>query len=66
MEVSSQAHAPAALVSGKEQPLHIRYEADWAPGPVWELWRREESLALVGNPTPSTRLSSSQCNLQTD
>jgi hypothetical protein len=34
---------------GKEPRLAIRYEAGWAPKPVWKLWRREKSLTPVGN-----------------
>jgi hypothetical protein len=48
MEVSVQLHPSAALPQGKEPPVLIGQEAGWAPGPVWTLWRREESLVPVG------------------
>jgi hypothetical protein len=35
----------------KELPVPIGLEAVWAPETVWELWRREKSLAPGGNLT---------------
>jgi hypothetical protein len=49
MDVSSKLHAPTALPLGKETPVPIGWEAEWASEPVFTLWRREESLAGVGN-----------------
>jgi hypothetical protein len=43
MEVSGQLQAPAAQPPGKQPPVPIVYEAGWAPGLVWTLWRRENS-----------------------
>jgi hypothetical protein len=36
--MNGQLHAPAA-----SPPVHIEYEAGWAPEPVWTIWRRENS-----------------------
>jgi hypothetical protein len=44
LEVSGQLHAPAALPPGKQPPVSIGYEAEWAPEPVWTTWRKEISL----------------------
>jgi len=38
MEVSSQIHAMAALLPGKEPPVHIGEKAGWAPEPVGKRW----------------------------
>jgi hypothetical protein len=38
-----QLYAPAALSLGKEPPVPIGWEAMWAPKPVWNTWRRENS-----------------------
>jgi hypothetical protein len=32
-------HAPAALTPGKEPPVPIGQEVEWAPVPVWTPWR---------------------------
>jgi hypothetical protein len=45
MEVSGQLHAPAALLPMNQLSVPIGYEAEWAPEPVWTLWRREKSAA---------------------
>jgi hypothetical protein len=37
MEVGAQLSAPAALHSGKENPVSIGVEGGWAPEPIWEL-----------------------------
>jgi hypothetical protein len=42
MEVSEQLHSQAALPPRKEHPVFIRYEAGWAPEPVWTRWQREK------------------------
>jgi hypothetical protein len=55
MEVRGQLHASAALPLVKEPPVAIGEEAGWAPEPVWELWRREKSLASVVNQTPAVQ-----------
>jgi hypothetical protein len=41
MEVNGQLHFPAALPPGKLLPVHIEYEALWAPKPVWTLWKKK-------------------------
>jgi hypothetical protein len=51
MEMSCQLHAPAALSPRKESVVPIGFEAEWAPEPVWTLWRTEESVASAGNRT---------------
>jgi len=45
MEVSGQLHAQAALFLGKEPTVHNVCDADWAPGPVGTISRRDESSA---------------------
>lgn len=42
-----QLKVPAALPPGRI-PVHIAYEAVWAWGPVWTLWRIEKSLVFAG------------------
>jgi hypothetical protein len=42
MEVSGQLHAPAVLTPGKEHPVPIGEEAEWAPEPVWTRCRIEK------------------------
>jgi hypothetical protein len=37
---------------GKVPSILIRYEAGWAPEPVWTLWSREKFLTSAGNRTP--------------
>jgi hypothetical protein len=37
---------------GEGDYVHIRYEAGWAPEPVWTLWRINKFLAPAGNLTP--------------
>jgi hypothetical protein len=48
MEVGGQLHAPAALPPGKDP----RYEAGWAPQPVWTRCLREKFPASAGIRTP--------------
>jgi hypothetical protein len=55
MEVSCQLHAPTTLPQGKESPVPIGQEAEWAPEPVWTLWSREKSFAPAGNRTPAVQ-----------
>jgi hypothetical protein len=38
------------LVEG--YPMSIRYEADWAPYPVWKLWQREKYSVSARKQTP--------------
>jgi len=45
--VSGQLHAPAALPQREEPTIRIRYEGEWAPDPVWTLYRKKS------NPCPS-------------
>jgi hypothetical protein len=55
MEVSVHLHASATLTLGKEYPVPIVQEAEWAPELVWMLWRRAKSLVLTGiEPWPSS------------
>jgi hypothetical protein len=49
MELIGQLHAPAALPPGKEPPVPIGQEVEWAPEPVWMLCRREMCLAPAEN-----------------
>jgi hypothetical protein len=49
MGVSSQRHAPAALLPpGKGPPVPMVQEAGWAPGPVWTQMIEEKSVAPPG------------------
>jgi hypothetical protein len=45
-EIGGQLHAPAAL-----SPAPVRYEAEWAPKPVWKLFSEEISRDPAGNRT---------------
>jgi hypothetical protein len=40
--MSGQHHAPAALPPGKQPPITIEEEAEWAPESVWLLSRIEK------------------------
>jgi hypothetical protein len=53
LEVNDQLHVPL----GKQYPLPIVQETDWAPELVRTLWRREKSLVPAKNRTPIPRLS---------
>jgi hypothetical protein len=55
MYVSCQLHSPTALSPEKESPIPIRWDAGWAPDPVWTLWKREKCIALAGNGTPAAQ-----------
>jgi hypothetical protein len=57
MEVSSQLQAPSRFIHVERIPVPTGQEAGWAPELVWELWRRENSLAAAGNQTPIPRSS---------
>jgi hypothetical protein len=49
--VSSQLHAPAALLPAKEPTISTGQEAMWVPQQVWAPWRREKSCrCLESNP----------------
>jgi hypothetical protein len=52
LEVRGQLHASAALSPKKKLPETIVYEAEWAPEPIWTLWRRQKSLASAGIRAP--------------
>jgi hypothetical protein len=43
LEMSGQVHTPAALPAEKEPPILIVEEPEWAPVPVWTIWRYESS-----------------------
>jgi hypothetical protein len=47
MEVSGQILAPALLPPEKHPPVPIKWEARWATGPVWALWRGELPLPRI-------------------
>jgi hypothetical protein len=49
MEISLR--RPAYWILGKEPPVPTGQDAGWAPELIWMLWRREISLAPVGNRT---------------
>jgi hypothetical protein len=55
MKVSGQPQARAALPPGKEPPVRIGWEAEWAPGPVWTLWRREKYFDPAGKRTTAVQ-----------
>jgi hypothetical protein len=40
--VNDQLHVPAALPQGREPPVPIGLEAEWAQDVVWTLWRRDK------------------------
>jgi hypothetical protein len=48
MEVNGQYHVSAAKIPGIEPPVPIGE-------PVCTLWRREKSLAAIGNRTPAVQ-----------
>ena len=48
MVVGGQLHVQAALFLGKEPTAQIVYDADWAPGSVWTISRRDEPDASDG------------------
>jgi hypothetical protein len=52
MEVSGQLHGPAALPAGKEPLVHIGYEPEWIPEPIWTRWWREKFPSPAGIRTP--------------
>jgi hypothetical protein len=51
--VSDLLHASAVCIPGKEPRYPM--EAGLAPGLVWTLWNREESIVLVGTRTPAVQ-----------
>jgi hypothetical protein len=55
MDVYGQLQNRTALIPGKEAALPIGEEVRWASEPVWTMWRKEKSLALVGNQTPAVQ-----------
>jgi hypothetical protein len=55
MGVSGQLHAPVPLPPRKEPPVPTQCEAGSAPQSVWTLRRREKSLALPRNRTPTVQ-----------
>jgi hypothetical protein len=55
MDASGQLHASANLPSGKEPPVPIRYEIDWAPEPFWTLRTKEKPLIPAGYQTPAVQ-----------
>jgi hypothetical protein len=57
---SRQLHATAACLLKKPLVVTTKQESGWAPGPVWELWWREQPLASVGNQTTISRSSNQQ------
>jgi hypothetical protein len=42
---------PGHFTPGERFPVPIGQEGGWASEPVWTLWRKEKSLAPVGNLT---------------
>jgi len=36
-KLNGQLHLPATLLQENIFPVHIEWEAEWAPGPVWTL-----------------------------
>jgi hypothetical protein len=56
-----QLHVSASLLLEKLSLILIAYEAGWAPGPVWTLWRTINALSLTGNRTPQlSRIAGTQ------
>jgi hypothetical protein len=56
MGMSSQHHAPVALLAPGKGPLvPIVQEAGWAPEPVWTQRLEEKSSAPAGDRTPIAR-----------
>jgi hypothetical protein len=53
--VSGQFRVPAALLPGKEPPVHIEWKAWCALEPVWARRRRGKSLSRAGNRKPAVQ-----------
>jgi hypothetical protein len=59
MEVSGQLDFLAAFPPGNEPPVSTGQGAEWAPGPVWTLCRRENTISCrESNPSRPVRSSS--------
>jgi hypothetical protein len=48
MEVSGQLHVLAALISMKETPVPVGWEAGWAPNKIWTCGEKKQPLPLSG------------------
>jgi len=52
--VSGQLHSPDALLQGKEPPVAIGWETEWATELVWTWWRKGKFPTPTRNQTPQT------------
>jgi hypothetical protein len=42
------ASRPGRFTQGKKSPIPIGWEAAWVPEPVWMLWNKGKSVAMLG------------------
>jgi hypothetical protein len=49
------ASSPGRFIPKERDPSTHWTEAEWAPQPVWTLWRTEDSLTPAGNQIPAVQ-----------
>jgi hypothetical protein len=60
VEVNGQIHTPTALSPGKEPLAPIKFEARWAPEPLWTFEGGKKFYSLARNQTAIPQLPSPQ------